>query len=274
MSHFPLIIDIGARWSYKLSTIKQINKNFIYIGFEPDSIECNRLNKKFSKYKNIKFFQHAIGKVNKNKNKFYITKVPECSSLKKPIEYFIQNFNELNVVKLKKEIIISTITLKKFLSDYFFDTIAYLKLDTQGTELDILKGSGDLIKNTLIIESEFQLNNLYHNSNLFSAADIYLRNMGFTLWNIRSLAHHRINGLNHSYDCNFNFNFDNRNYLINKFDDSQVFWGDFIFINTRLFNNKQFFLKHLNDINNLESIYNISGIKNFLHQNAKVKKWI
>jgi FkbM family methyltransferase len=274
MNNKPLIVDVGARWSYNNSQMKRMNKKFVYFGFEPDKNECKILNFKFKKYTNIKFYPIALAGVNKKNNIFYETENPACSSLKKPVEFLSNHFKILSGIQLKKTVFIKTTNLKDFFFNKPQSHIAYIKLDTQGTELDILKGCMELLDNTLFIESEFQFNELYHNANLFGNADVYLRSRGFELWNIRSLCHYQINSeLKSKAETRFQFNFD-ENYLLNKFNDSQLFWGDFIYLNTKLIRLKDFYLKNYEAIDELSVIFNLDGIKYFLRKNAELKKWI
>lgn len=60
-----------------------------------------------------------------------------------------------------------------------------IKIDTQGTELDILRGSGRLLDNTLAVELEVEFVPQYIDQPLFSDVDAFMRQQGFTLRGIR-----------------------------------------------------------------------------------------
>ena len=114
--------------------------------------------------------------------KFYITKNLEddnkqSSSLKELDYHLIAHPS----VILDKEIIVNTITMDKLLSKYNIDITKYnfLNLDTQGNELEVLKGFGDILLNIDYIYTEINVKNLYKNIALLDEIDIFLNRFGF-----------------------------------------------------------------------------------------------
>ncbi|MDA9687878.1 FkbM family methyltransferase, partial [Candidatus Pelagibacter sp.] len=59
-----------------------------------------------------------------------------------------------------------------------------LKIDTQGSELDILKSFSNNIKDTLVIESEVEFVEIYKNQPLFSDVNNFLKEKNFILHKI------------------------------------------------------------------------------------------
>ena len=57
--------------------------------------------------------------------------------------------------------------------------IDFIKLDTQGAELEILKNGTKNLKNSIAIQLEVSFFNLYENQPTFGDVDIYLRSIGF-----------------------------------------------------------------------------------------------
>src|SRR5258707_15700586 len=66
----------------------------------------------------------------------------------------------------------------------------FLKLDTQGADLDILRGAGPLLDGCLGVEVEVMFAPLYDGQPLFADVDSYLRSRGFTPWRLGNLAHY------------------------------------------------------------------------------------
>ena len=68
-----------------------------------------------------------------------------------------------------------------------------MKLDTQGTELRILKGGSELLKNNKIrhIQVEVEFVSLYKNQCLFCDVDSYLRRYGYYLHGLYEQYRHR-----------------------------------------------------------------------------------
>ena len=60
-------------------------------------------------------------------------------------------------------------------------SIDLLKIDTQGSELDVLKGAGDLLNNTSYIECEVEFVPLYKDQPLFQDIEDYLKSYNFKL---------------------------------------------------------------------------------------------
>lgn len=75
---------------------------------------------------------------------------------------------------------IEVVTLNKFCAENDITNIDLLKLDTQGTELEILKGASDLIQQNKItvIKTEFSTLPVYHQQCTLIELDTYLKDKG------------------------------------------------------------------------------------------------
>jgi len=60
-----------------------------------------------------------------------------------------------------------------------------IKVDTQGTELDVLRGGGELLNSVLAVELEVEFVPQYIGQSLFSDVDIFMRQQGFMLRGLR-----------------------------------------------------------------------------------------
>lgn len=58
-------------------------------------------------------------------------------------------------------------------------TVDAIKLDTQGSELDILRGASRALSSCTLIEIEVEFNPIYEGQNLFCDVDRFLRDRGF-----------------------------------------------------------------------------------------------
>jgi len=75
------------------------------------------------------------------------------------------------------------------LDDWFRDTgipeAAFLELDTQGSELDILQGSEHLLSTSILgLQVEVEFYSIYKDQPMFSDVDKYLRRLGFSLFDL------------------------------------------------------------------------------------------
>ena len=140
-----LIVDIGANVGQSIDFFKMNFKNRIY-AFEPNLLLKKKLLLKFKKFKNVKFFFHAISDTNTFKI-FYIPiykgiSLHHCASFeKKEIYSTLKEF-----LKIKKnDINFKTIYIKTKSLDSLNINPFIIKIDCEGHELSILKG----MKNTL-----------------------------------------------------------------------------------------------------------------------------
>jgi len=92
----------------------------------------------------------------------------------------IERFNVISTNKIK------TTTLKNLLIKN--KNCDFLKLDVQGSELEVLKGANDILLDNLVgLEIEVSFAEIYINQPLFSDIDIFLReNYKLQLWDLNS----------------------------------------------------------------------------------------
>jgi FkbM family methyltransferase len=177
------VIDVGAHKGEFLSYVLKIkNIKNIYC-FEPQ-IEINQvLVKNYNKIKKIKIFNFALDKII-SKKYIYINKLTSTSSLqtfnKKSLYLKFKNFllgGKLNYVKKYK---VTTNTIDNIFKNINLSK-CLLKIDTEGYEINVLKGSQKTIDNKIkYILIENQLNNQHKK---LSKADIfdYLKNLNFKI---------------------------------------------------------------------------------------------
>jgi FkbM family methyltransferase len=182
----PLIyIDIGAKdgISQKWNEVLDVMK---IIAFEPDVRE-------FSKLKddgNIKYLNYAISEKTEELL-LYITKGHGNSSTLKPNIPILSKFNEADRFEIIKiETIPSTRvrSLDDILEEQTILDVDFLKLDTQGSELSILKGGQKkALPMTFGIQIEVNFIELYEKGCLFRDVDGFLSDNGFSLIDIRRM---------------------------------------------------------------------------------------
>ncbi len=174
------LVDIGAlpigNSKPRFHKILEYFPSSEIIGFEIEKEVCDQMNSKAAK--GIKYFPFALGE-NNEKRKLYITENPMCTSLYKPNENLVKLYHELQYMNLKKETEVETITLDSFVDKYSIDTIDFIKIDVQGAELDIFKGSTKLLNNVLKIVCEVEFIPLYHDQPLFGDITKFLSQYNF-----------------------------------------------------------------------------------------------
>lgn len=184
------LIDIGAKDGVK--KLKGLESLINAFGYEPNPKEFRKLiaSKKSNKtnFKRIEYFQKALGE-QEGEADLFITKNPSLSSLLKVDWESHRNYYGLmkkypyweDQIKIKDKVKIELTTLSSEFKRLGLHQIDYLKLDTQGTELKVLKGAEELLKEGLIsiIECEVTFIPVYKGQCTFSELDQYLRKFGY-----------------------------------------------------------------------------------------------
>jgi FkbM family methyltransferase len=186
------LIDVGARaglakrWNPFLKQIRAL-------GFEPDPVECTRLNAQKSA---VRYLPTALGEHDGESATLHITSQPGCSSILRPNRSLLRHYPYGAQMEVTKTI---PVTLERM------DTVCQregfvpdvIKIDTQGSELAILKGAGALLKNVIAVETEVEFIPMYEGQPLFSDMDLWMREQGFQLRGLRRVFWRR-NGTHNS----------------------------------------------------------------------------
>lgn len=162
--------------------------NLTIYGFDADAEACQAANDELQARKvnwTEKHIPLALWK-SEGKSTLFITKYPGCSSLYPPSEYYIEHFaGNSELIKLAHTQEVETTTLDNFCNSQDIAEIDFIQLDIQGAELPVLEGASQILKQgTLGIITEVEFTELYTGQPLFSDLDIYLRNNGFTLFDL------------------------------------------------------------------------------------------
>jgi FkbM family methyltransferase len=157
-------------------------------GFDADTDACNDANADVQA-RQVNWNEEHIPLTlwnSKGKSKLYITKFPGCSSLYAPSESYIERFaGNSELIKLASIEEVDTTTLDAFCQSEGISEIDFIQLDVQGAELQVLEGASWILEHsTLAIVTEVEFTELYVNQPLFSDIDVYLRNQGFTLFDL------------------------------------------------------------------------------------------
>ena len=188
---YDVIIDIGA---HKGETISNFLKNFtvknIY-SFEASSktykdleINVNKIRKKYNKTQ-IEIFNTAVG--NSNEKKMF-NELPDSNSstfnlIDQNSSYFKRKSKILSIFFKKKFIIkknfVSQIKLSEFIETNKIKNINILKIDTEGYELEVIKGLNKGIQLVKFIYFEHHYDNMIKKNYTFSDIHDFLLTNGF-----------------------------------------------------------------------------------------------
>jgi FkbM family methyltransferase len=145
------------------------------IGFEPQPDECAKLNALALPGRQYLPYAVADG----TRRSFYVTNTGMTSSLLRPNLELAQRFNNLaelmQVVATRQ---VNTVRLDD-VAEIRAQGCDLLKLDTQGSEAEILSHASETLKRCLIIQTEVEFVPLYERTPLFAEIDQLLRARGF-----------------------------------------------------------------------------------------------
>ncbi len=138
-------------------------------------------------WKNIKRFPYALSNIKEKFVTLYITKHSGLSSLLKPNKSYLNKLPEFirSEFSIKEEVKVPSKKLINVLDKFSSEEISHIDIDTQGTELDILKSGEKIIKKNLIsITTEVSFREIYKGQCLFKDLDDYLLKFGFEIFEL------------------------------------------------------------------------------------------
>lgn len=224
----PLVVfDIGCRWGFQ-DKWKRLLPHIELMGFDADEAACDSLEESQRVSAN-QVVAKALG-AEKGKGELFVTIEPACSSLFQPDLELIKDRPALSQsTKLIAVTPIELTTLDEFGIANGISEIHFMKLDVQGAELNILKGSQHFLKSVRALEVEVEFNPIYQGQPLFSDIDIFLRAQGFCLWRLSHLQHYGLpnNTSQFNTDEIVSFDFESTNFVGHGV---QLYWGDAFYV--------------------------------------------
>ncbi len=229
----PLVVmDVGCRWGFA-DAWEQLGDRCIAVGFEPDAEEVERLCHHYGDRASVRIVAQALGPV-AGPATLHVTREPGSSSLYPPLDDVIDRHPRLEMQREVQAQRIELTTLDDWCATNGFTRADLIKLDTQGSELDILRGAQRVLETVDVVQTEVEFNPMYDGQPLFGDVDRFLRDRGFVLWHLENLAHHRQHGArialrpaHHLYD------FDEVRFTHRS---GQLFWADAVFVRADMTN--------------------------------------
>lgn len=152
------------------------------VGFEPNPVECARLNE--ARSENRRYLPHFIG--DGTKRTFHWCEWAATSSLYPPNRRVLDRFTDLSaLVRLKGTEEVQTTRLDDIPEVVGAD---FIKVDVQGAALDVLRGGADTVSRALVVECEVEFVPLYEGEPLFAEVDLEMRRRGFLFHKFKGLA--------------------------------------------------------------------------------------
>jgi FkbM family methyltransferase len=180
-----VVVDAGCRWGFA-DVWGDIGDRCAAIGFEPDIEECEQLARRYGDRPNVRIVPLALGS-RRGPATLYVTKERAGSSLF-PQHPDAERYPNLSPGRVEHTVDVELDTLDNWAAVEGVDRVDVIKVDTQGAELDVLKGATRVLDDVRAIEVEVEFNPLYEGIPLFGDIDRFLRRRGFVLWTLKHLC--------------------------------------------------------------------------------------
>lgn len=218
-SPFPLFLGQTKPLTYVCCGARgEVNYRFVdmipgsrFIGFEPDKEEhaslCRQAKAGYT------YFPVALGR-EACAQTFYVTQEPACSSLLLPDQIFFGRFlNCASKIEVKEMRQVQVVDLDSYLPAAGINYVDFMHLDTQGSELEILKGAEKLLTQSVLgLQIEVSFSPIYKDQPLFADIDLHVRRFGFVLFDV---SHNRCRRQNYPNDLSTR---------------GQLLWGDAVYL--------------------------------------------
>ena len=182
-----IFFDVGANDGSSSIHVAEKDSNCLVFAFEPTKKLYNELKEKTSHLKNYIVIPKAVSDFN-GIEKFYIAGQADwgCSSLLKFSNKSKTEWPGRTDFVVTEEIYVDVIRLDDFMEENKISKIDFLHIDTQGSDLNVLKGLGDKIRfvSEGIMEAANKDEILYLNQNNKQESINFLENNGFNIVNI------------------------------------------------------------------------------------------
>lgn len=186
--------DVGANNANDSILVARNNPNLHVYGFEPTPELQSIIEEKINDLPNYHLIKSAVSDY-EGTSTFNIAGQADwgCSSLLEFSEKSITEWVGRSDFRVTHKVEVDVIRLDKFVEENEIDLIEYLHIDTQGSDLNVLKGLGDKLSivKAGVMEAGAKDDILYKGQNTEQDCVKFLYENGFIIENIQSNDVHR-----------------------------------------------------------------------------------
>ncbi|MDP6823413.1 MAG: FkbM family methyltransferase [Dehalococcoidia bacterium] len=177
-----VFVDVGAAGGFR-SKFDVFGPSLMKIGFEPDTDGYETLNEQ----PNERIFQKALGNANETRP-LYLTRSPFSHSMLKSNSVFWKRMWSNTVQQEVGQTNVDMVRFDDLSKTESIGDVDYMKIDTESTELEILRGAETALRESVIaVECEVAFYLVHHERCLFADVDYFLRELGFSLYALETV---------------------------------------------------------------------------------------
>lgn len=177
-----IIVDIGGGIGASLKLFTEYYPDKKIIAFEPVSENFAAIRLRFPGNDKIELVKSAVGNENTNREIHIAGRITSSSILPLAADPGSKVFNKANLGQVRTETI-EIVRLDDFMANDSRE-IGIMKIDVQGFEMEVLMGAEKTLARTSIIILEANNHEGYTGSARYYDIDSFLREHGFTLYNL------------------------------------------------------------------------------------------
>ncbi|WP_017430834.1 FkbM family methyltransferase [Vreelandella jeotgali] len=173
----PLLVDVGAAafdWDKQLFDPLVEAGLMRTLGFEPDPKSFAKLQQQSAAHR--QYVDQAVG--NGSPGQFHLCNGPHMNSLLPPNTPVVEGILGYQTAKVVETLSVETVALNDVQEA---DGVAMIKLDTQGTELDILQHAERHFKSVVVLQFEASMLPMYENQPSLFTLGAWLEEQGFIM---------------------------------------------------------------------------------------------
>lgn len=175
--HQVSLVDVGASGGLRLPWC-DFESCLKVLAFDPDDRALDSDTKKIV----------PVGLYNSSGTApLYVTRQQVLTSIKEPNEEFLKRFPLSERFDVTNILEVPVSTLDEEIDKTSYSQVDFLKIDTQGSEYEILRGSKQQLEEHILgVQVEVNYQPRYKNVVLFPEIDLYLRDQGFQLFALQN----------------------------------------------------------------------------------------
>lgn len=175
------VLDVGANEGQFAKELRNIDYKGRIISFEPISSTFEVLNQAAQSDPNWDVYKLALGRQT-GEQKIYVADTSVFTSFLKSNSWCEQEFGKSSVGSREETVTVRRLDemLNEILDD-FDQARMYLKMDTQGYDLEVFSGLGSLCESIVALQTEMSVIPIYQNMPHLTESILFFENTGFEL---------------------------------------------------------------------------------------------